>query len=58
MSSKCPLGFKGDKKSAKDSDGCPLGFEPEIPAVQGGGSLILAWQVKGRKVLVVGGGEV
>ncbi|RDA92819.1 hypothetical protein CP533_0781 [Ophiocordyceps camponoti-saundersi (nom. inval.)] len=26
--------------------------------VQPGGSLILAWQVKGKKVLVVGGGEV
>jgi len=26
--------------------------------VQGGGSLIVAWQVKGRKVLVVGGGHV
>jgi len=25
---------------------------------QGGGSLILAWQVKNKKVLVVGGGEV
>lgn len=26
--------------------------------VQGSGSLMLAWQVKGRKVIVVGGGEV
>jgi hypothetical protein len=32
---------------------------PEMfPEVQGGGSLILAWQVRNRKVLVVGGGEV
>ncbi|KAK4446890.1 siroheme biosynthesis protein met8 [Podospora aff. communis PSN243] len=30
----------------------------KFPAVQGGGSLIIAWQVKGKKVLVVGGGEV
>ncbi|ORY70484.1 putative siroheme synthase Met8 [Pseudomassariella vexata] len=30
----------------------------KFPEVQGGGSLILAWQVKGRHVLVVGGGEV
>lgn len=30
----------------------------EFPEVQGGGSLILAWQIKGKKVLVVGGGEV
>ncbi|KAF3766700.1 siroheme synthase middle domains-like protein [Cryphonectria parasitica EP155] len=30
----------------------------EFPAVQGGGSLILAWQIRGKKVLVVGGGEV
>ncbi|KAK8187823.1 putative NAD(P)-binding-domain-containing protein [Phyllosticta capitalensis] len=29
-----------------------------FPEVQGGGSLILAWQVRGRRVLVVGGGEV
>lgn len=29
-----------------------------FPEVQPGGSLILAWQVKGKKVLVVGGGEV
>lgn len=30
----------------------------KFPEVQGGGSLIVAWQVKGKKVLVVGGGEV
>ena len=30
----------------------------EFPAIQGGGSLILAWQIKNKKVLVVGGGEV
>ncbi|KAL3960629.1 hypothetical protein ACCO45_005746 [Purpureocillium lilacinum] len=29
-----------------------------FPEVQPGGSLILAWQVKDKKVLVVGGGEV
>lgn len=29
-----------------------------FPEVQSGGSLILAWQVKNKKVLVVGGGEV
>ncbi|KAF1952378.1 siroheme synthase middle domains-like protein [Byssothecium circinans] len=28
------------------------------PEIQGGGSLILAWQVRNKKVLVVGGGEV
>ena len=28
------------------------------PAIQGGGSLILAWQIKNKRVLVVGGGEV
>jgi precorrin-2 dehydrogenase/sirohydrochlorin ferrochelatase len=31
---------------------------PKFPEVQGGGSLIVAWQVKSKKVLVVGGGEV
>ncbi|WYZ44762.1 hypothetical protein EsH8_VIII_000078 [Colletotrichum jinshuiense] len=30
----------------------------KFPEVEGGGSLILAWQIKGKKVLVVGGGEV
>ncbi|EMC96390.1 hypothetical protein BAUCODRAFT_122397 [Baudoinia panamericana UAMH 10762] len=29
-----------------------------FPGVQGGGSLILAWQVRNKKVLVIGGGEV
>ncbi|KAK3312577.1 hypothetical protein B0H66DRAFT_608832 [Apodospora peruviana] len=32
--------------------------QQKFPAVQGGGSLIVAWQVKGKKILVVGGGEV
>lgn len=32
--------------------------EGEFPKIQGGGSLILAWQIKGKKVLIVGGGEV
>lgn len=30
----------------------------QFPEVQPGGSLILAWQVKDKNVLVVGGGEV
>ena len=30
----------------------------QFPAVEGGGSLILAWQIKNKHVLVVGGGEV
>lgn len=30
----------------------------KFPEVQGGGSLILAWQIKNKPVLVVGGGEV
>ena len=29
----------------------------DFPQVQGGGSLILAWQIKGKNVLVIGGGE-
>ncbi|KAI1109090.1 putative siroheme synthase Met8 [Nemania sp. NC0429] len=32
--------------------------QQKFPQVQGGGSLILAWQVKNKTVLVVGGGEV
>ncbi|KAI9830597.1 MAG: Bifunctional dehydrogenase and ferrochelatase [Phylliscum demangeonii] len=30
----------------------------KYPTVQGGGSLMLAWQVKNKRILVVGGGEV
>jgi precorrin-2 dehydrogenase/sirohydrochlorin ferrochelatase len=30
----------------------------KFPEVQGGGSLIVAWQIRGKKVVVVGGGEV
>lgn len=30
----------------------------EYPEIQGGGSLILAWQIRNKRVLVVGGGEV
>lgn len=30
----------------------------EYPAIEGGGSLILAWQIRNKRVLVVGGGEV
>ena len=29
----------------------------QFPAIEGGGSLILAWQIKNKRVLVVGGGE-
>jgi precorrin-2 dehydrogenase/sirohydrochlorin ferrochelatase len=32
--------------------------DEKFPEVQGGGSLILAWQIKNKRVLVVGGGEV
>lgn len=30
----------------------------EYPEIQGGGSLILAWQIRNKEVLVIGGGEV
>ncbi|CAF9921553.1 MAG: Bifunctional dehydrogenase and ferrochelatase [Alectoria fallacina] len=30
----------------------------DFPPVKGGGSLILAWQIRNKRVLVVGGGEV
>ncbi|KAG0646149.1 Precorrin-2 dehydrogenase [Hyphodiscus hymeniophilus] len=32
--------------------------EEGFPDVEGGGSLILAWQIRNKRVLVVGGGEV
>ncbi len=31
--------------------------DEKFPDVQGGGSLILAWQIRNKRVLVVGGGE-
>jgi hypothetical protein len=31
--------------------------DDEFPKVEGGGSLILAWQIRNKRVLVVGGGE-
>lgn len=30
----------------------------KFPKVQGGGSLIVAWQAKEKNIVVVGGGEV
>ncbi|KAL9117025.1 MAG: hypothetical protein Q9187_006444, partial [Circinaria calcarea] len=30
----------------------------DFPEIEGGGSLILAWQIRNKRVLVVGGGEV
>ena len=36
----------------------PQTMPEAFPAVQGGGSLILAWQIRNKRVLVVGGGEV
>lgn len=33
-------------------------MQKEFPPVQGGGSLILAWQIRNKNVLIVGGGEV
>ncbi|KAK2624366.1 hypothetical protein QTJ16_006316 [Diplocarpon rosae] len=32
--------------------------DEKFPEVEGGGSLILAWQIRNKRVLVVGGGEV
>ena len=29
-----------------------------FPEIEGGGSLLLAWQIRNKKVLVIGGGEV
>jgi hypothetical protein len=31
--------------------------DESFPEVRGGGSLILAWQIRNKRVLVVGGGE-
>lgn len=33
-------------------------MKSKFPEVQGGGSLILAWQVRNKHILVIGGGEV
>lgn len=37
---------------------CKFTTMSKFPEVQGGGSLILAWQVKSKNVVVIGGGEV
>ena len=37
---------------------CASRIMSSFPKVQGGGSLLLAWQIKHKRVLVVGGGEV
>lgn len=34
------------------------GMSQKFPEVQGGGSLIVAWQTRDKHVLVVGGGDV
>jgi precorrin-2 dehydrogenase/sirohydrochlorin ferrochelatase len=44
------------KKNILNSKNLGMG-EEEFPEVQGGGSLILAWQIRNKRVLVVGGGE-
>ena len=31
---------------------------PKFATIEGGGGLLLAWQLKGRRVLIVGGGNV
>lgn len=33
-------------------------MKSHYPEIQGGGSLILAWQIRNKHVLVIGGGEV
>ncbi|KAJ1326863.1 precorrin-2 dehydrogenase-like protein [Microdochium nivale] len=35
-----------------------MAADDQFPKVQGGGSLILAWQIRNKHVLVIGGGEV
>ncbi|KAF2870461.1 hypothetical protein BDV95DRAFT_61102 [Massariosphaeria phaeospora] len=35
-----------------------MAMKASYPDIQGGGSLMLAWQVRNRRILVVGGGEV
>ncbi|CEI62859.1 hypothetical protein FVEN_g570 [Fusarium venenatum] len=44
--------------SASASTPATAAMAKTFPPVQPGGSLILAWQIKHKKVLVVGGGEV
>lgn len=45
------------KKVATDRAGKAI-VDVEFPAIRPGGSLLLAWQIKGRLVLLVGGGVV
>ena len=49
------VGEKSNNVFCEDSSSI---MPEEFPEVQGGGSLILAWQIRNKRVLVVGGGEV
>jgi len=44
--------------ASASSSSASVAMAKTYPPVQPGGSLILAWQIKHKKVLVVGGGEV
>ncbi|KAG7407809.1 putative NAD(P)-binding-domain-containing protein [Fusarium sp. MPI-SDFR-AT-0072] len=44
--------------ASASSSSASIAMAKTYPPVQPGGSLILAWQIKHKKVLVVGGGEV
>jgi precorrin-2 dehydrogenase/sirohydrochlorin ferrochelatase len=44
--------------ASASSSSSSVAMAKTYPPVQPGGSLILAWQIKHKKVLVVGGGEV
>ncbi|QGI86509.1 hypothetical protein CEK25_013238 [Fusarium fujikuroi] len=46
------------ESSSASASSAPVAMAKTYPPVQPGGSLILAWQIKHKKVLVVGGGEV
>lgn len=47
-----------DAPAANSVDVQPRIAMAKFSEVQGGGSLILAWQVRNKNVLVIGGGEV
>ncbi|KAF4341151.1 siroheme synthase [Fusarium beomiforme] len=56
--SSTPASTSSSPSASASSPSTSVAMAKTYPPVQPGGSLILAWQIKHKKVLVVGGGEV
>lgn len=58
LASDLAASFVGCEPIRKSREAAMADPKTKFPEVQPGASLMLAWQVKGKRVLVVGGGEV